>query len=74
MDFELTKEEKNAIASLERLAKRWPQSLWLSSANGSLCVMRYKENGDRMLYSHGGMHHDAIVTVIQGIPNDGGDW
>jgi hypothetical protein len=36
-DIPLTDEERKAIASLERLAKRWPQSLKLFSRSGSLC-------------------------------------
>lgn len=44
MDHELTHEERLAIAALKRLAKRWPQSLWLFSAGSSLHVMRQPED------------------------------
>jgi len=38
--MDLTKEEKNAIAALKRLAKRWPNTLWLFADGGSVNVMR----------------------------------
>ncbi len=66
MSDELTDEERKAIASLERLAKRWPQSLKLFSWSGSLCVMR----ADVSLLDN---PEAAVITYIEGIPNDGGD-
>jgi hypothetical protein len=62
----LTGEERNAITALERLARRWPQSLMLFSWSGSLCVIR---NGDALLDDPG----SAVIAQIDGIPNDGGD-
>jgi hypothetical protein len=63
MSRELTKEEVNAIRALERLAKKWPQTLQLFSWSGSLVVM------------DAGMvpGEAAVFTTIIGIPNDGGD-
>lgn len=76
----LSKEEKAAIASLRRLEKRWPKSLWLFSASGGLHVMKCGANGERRVLasksgddSEGGMDSSAIVATID-IPNDGGDW
>jgi hypothetical protein len=63
----LTGEERNAIAALERLAKRWPQSLTLFSAASSLVVIR---TGTSLLDSP---YDDVVITMIDGIPNDGGD-
>ena len=63
---DLTKEERNAIAALERLAKRWPPSLMLFSWAGTLCVMP----AGRL---PGPDPEGAILATIQGIPNDGGD-
>ena len=71
---DLTKEELNAINSLQRLAKRWPKSLWLFSASGSLKVMMYDEDGKRYMRNREDMDHGAIAATIVGIPNDGGDW
>jgi hypothetical protein len=66
---ELTDSERKAIASLKRLAKRWPQSLMLFSANGSLHVMpNVGCEGGR------GRDNDEIIATIYGIPNDGGDF
>ena len=78
MDFDLTKEEQKAISSLRRLAKRWPDTLWLFSASGTLFVMR--KNGDGQHAFGGGNPSSSgvdpyyIVTTISGIENDGGDW
>ena len=66
-DDTLTDEERRAIASLERLAKRWPQSLMLFSWSGTLCVVR----SEALL--HGDDPNAAVVTTITGIPNGGGD-
>lgn len=58
--IELTKEEEKAIASLKRLAKRWPETLHVF-CSGTMFV-RKGGNGARF-----------DVDVIHGIPNDGGD-
>jgi hypothetical protein len=65
--------EDQAIKALKRLAKRWPKSLWLFSASGSLCVMRTTKHGDPAATPRGGVDPDYIVDTIN-IPNDGGDW
>jgi len=75
----LTDEEVKAIRALKRAAKIWPDTLWLFSASGSLCVMRNKEDGNRACLIDGGLHPsegvdpDYIVDNID-IENDGGDW
>ena len=77
MDIEnLTSEERNAIAALERLAKRWPPSLKLISMDGNLHVIR---NGDARYHlgegrADGHVRQQAIIADIDGIPNDGGAW
>jgi len=77
MEFDLTKEERNAIASLKRLATRWPGTLWLFSASGTLCVMRKNDGGQHSMGganpSNTGVDPDYIVDTIN-IENDGGDW
>lgn len=70
---DLTNEEKAAIAALKRLAARWPKSLWLFSASGTLHVMRCGPNGERMTNDLSGMDADYCLGSID-IPNDGGDW
>jgi hypothetical protein len=85
-DEELTKEEKNAIRSLERLSRRWPKSLWLFSANGQLHVMKRDGSGRRRVAqaARGSsslmdgsepevVDRNASVALVD-IPNDGGDW
>lgn len=66
----LTEQERKAIASLKRLAKNWPDSLWLFSQNGNLLVIRKDIEGRR----HPGSPQEYEVTNITGIDNDGGDW
>lgn len=68
----LTDDERKAIGSLRRLARRWPQTLELFSASGTLCVVRA---GDpRMDHTYPGDRTLAVIDTIDGIPNDGGDW
>ena len=66
--------EEQAVSRLKRLAKVWPQSLWLFSANGSLKVMRFGKDGEQVTLVSGGVDPNYIVDRIVGIPNDGGDW
>ena len=75
LDPDLTTEEQRAIAILQRLAKRWPKTLWLYSASGTLNVMRCLPNGKHAMEPGLGAGADIeyrIATVD--IPNDGGDW
>ena len=78
-EVDLTDEEHKAIESFERLAKKWPSTLWLFSASGSLCVMKYKEDGQRATVRSGairdspGVDPEYVVATIL-IDNDGGDW
>lgn len=65
---ELTDEEQRAVASLERLAKRWPQSLKLFSWSGTLVVVCNNEP-----FAEADDPNDQILAQIDGIPNDGGD-
>jgi len=71
--IQLTPEETNAIATLRRLATRWPKGLWLFAASGNLCVMRAGKHGEHLMTDGGGVDSDYQITNID-IPNDGGDW
>lgn len=73
MSLSPTTTEARAIRELEALAKRWPSTLWLYSVSGSLCVMRYADDGDRARLAHGCMDPESVLATIN-IPNDGGDW
>lgn len=79
---ELTKEEKSAIASLKRVARKWPNSLWLFSASGSLNVMKKHADGEKAVHGdntplkygcYAGMDQEYVIDSID-IENDGGDW
>ena len=70
--MKLTPDEKRAIAALKRVATDWPESLWLFSASGSLCVMK-KKDGKRVYLPTYGVDPDYLVDKIA-IENDGGDW
>lgn len=72
--------EEAAIRRLKALARVWPPSLWLYSADGTLCVMRLDDLGRRGVMENRpvnpgycGVDPDYIVDTID-IPNDGGDW
>lgn len=54
----ITKQQRNAINSLNRLAKRWPDGIGLYSHSGTLLVV-----------ASDGM----VLSSILDIPNDGGD-
>lgn len=71
MSADLTADEAKAIASLERLAKRWPDTLMLFSWSGTLCVVKLNEDGGSPL--HDGDPSSHVITTIHGIQNDGGD-
>ncbi len=68
----LTTKEQNAIETLERLAKRWPFSLWLFSAGGALHVMKKDITGKPAMDGEG-FDQEYSVAVIY-IENNGGDW
>lgn len=69
-DRVLTMEEEKAVASLRRLAKRWPCTLTLASMGGSLFVLP-SDYGET---ASGGIDPDDVIESIPGIPNTGGDW
>ncbi len=74
MTIEPTHEERLAILALKRVARRWPESLWLFSADGSLCVMRAGPHGKHMMTRrHGGVDQEYTLDHVD-IPNDGGDF
>lgn len=66
---ELTEQEAKAVRSLERLASRWPQSLKLFSAAGSLVVL----DAEQTSLADERLSEDDVLATINGIPNDGGD-
>jgi hypothetical protein len=61
------RKENKAIKALKDVSKIWPESLWLFSWSGTLCVMK-KKNGKRVVP----VRDRDIVTIID-IENDGGD-
>lgn len=72
MSIDTTKEEDKAIRALHRVAKIWPESLWLFSASGALEVMKKNTDGERAKIGVG-IDQEYIVDTID-IENDGGDW
>jgi hypothetical protein len=70
---DLTKKEREAIDALQRIAAKWPETLWLFSANGNLWVMRCGPNGEQVTLPNHSVDQDYCVEEIP-IPNDGGDW
>lgn len=70
---DLTREEQNAVRCLQRLAKRWPKSLWIYVGDGSFCVMRRAPEGELDHNSQGSVRQDLVVAKMP-IPADGGGW
>lgn len=73
----LTTEEKKAIKALKKVAKIWPDTLWLVSISETLYVMKCGEDGEHVIiedYFKGGIDQNYIVDTIEGISNDGGDF
>lgn len=73
--MKLTQGEQEAVTALNRVAKDWPKSLWLFSANGTLCVVKKKSDGKRAMMTGNspGFDQDYVVAHVN-IENDGGDW
>ena len=77
---ELTTKEIKLIKSLERLAEQWEKDgkdLWLFSASSDLFVMLKGDtprNPEIEMNPNQGLNQNNIVTLINGIRNDGGDW
>lgn len=65
--------ERRAIASLKKLADRWPPNLWIFADGGSLNIMRLNATGERAYTAEGGADIDYRVGEVD-IPNDGGGW
>ena len=78
---QLTDEEKKAVRALKRLAKTFPKSLWLWSADGRLYIMKYSwsemGNGMRKGDYFGGkvdeVDPDGEIESIE-VRSSGGDW
>lgn len=71
----LTDDEKKAVAALKRLAKRWPDTLWLfCGGQHGVAIMKTDEDGLRVTTGSGeGFDHEYCVGTVD-IPSDGGDW
>lgn len=70
-EAELTEDERRTIASLKRLAKKWPCSLILASMDGELVVMHTDGRFDSLGSS---LDRDKVLAEIKGIHNTGGAW
>ena len=67
--------EQRAISALKEVARKWPKTLWLFSANGTLYVMMNNSDGRHEYLDHekGGVDPSFFIDTIN-IDNDGGDW
>lgn len=68
----LSADEVRAIASLKRLAKKWPRTLRLASMDGELVVIHADD--DRFFSDDPLERAEAVLEGIHGIPNTGGGW
>ena len=71
-DIRLSESERRAVASLQRLASRWPSSLTLASMGGTLVVVH--SDDPRFDSENAAERNDAALAYVEGIPNTGGDW
>jgi hypothetical protein len=73
--MDLSDEEKRAIASLKRLAKRWPDTLWLfCGGQKGIAVMKAGVDGERVTTGVGeGFDPGYLVDQVD-MPVEGGDW
>ena len=69
----ITNKEAKAIRALKRLAKDWPDGLWIFANGESLTVLRVGPGGERMTCGCGGMDPAYMLDEVE-IPCDGGDW
>lgn len=69
----LTDEEKKAIRSLNRLAKKWPETLWIFSGGGNAVVLKNDRFGKRAHLPGDGVDPDYVVGECR-LPIEGGDW
>lgn len=67
----LSTQEVRAIKKLKRLVTEWPETLWLYSASGTLCVMQKKDG--ELVFRGLATDPDYCICDID-IENDGGDW
>lgn len=74
IDIDLSEDEKKAIRSLKRLAKKWPSTLWLFAGNGGLHILKTGKEGEIVLKKHGGVDNDYVVDYVDDIYADGGDY
>jgi hypothetical protein len=74
----LTKEEKQAITALKRIADKWPDTLWLFATGLAVHVMRRGPNGEHVVLpserGDGAVDPSAIVATIHNLPADGGNF
>jgi hypothetical protein len=69
-----TEDERRAIESLQRLARRWPDTLYLASMGGSLHVMRKGLDGEHVEVGPGDGLDPRFSMATVDIDNTGGDW
>jgi hypothetical protein len=74
VEREPTAEESRAICSLKRLAKRWPDTLYLASMGGSLNVMRKDADGGHAIRTDDVDLDQSYSLATIAIDNTGGDW
>lgn len=75
--------EKQAISRLKRLAREWPDTLWLWCADSRLYVMPNDPTGgghsvamqerDEDELADGAVDQSKVIETID-TPSDGGDW
>jgi hypothetical protein len=60
--------------ALRKLAAIWPDDLWIFVGDGTLCLMRKNEKGERAIDGTGAVDQVYIIEEFSGIEADGGGW
>lgn len=66
--------KKQIIGHLNKLNNRWNDKFWVFAGDGTLHLMKYGKDGDRIIETSGGMSQRAIIVDFANIKADGGDW
>ena len=68
---DLTPEERKAIRAIKRIAKTWPDTLWLFADGGAILFLRTGPGGRHVVDEHGCVDRSYEVGSVS-IPAEGG--
>jgi len=60
----LDRKEQAIVSALEKLDKKWPPTLWITTVQGKLSIMKYGDEGVRVLLPDGTYDLDYLVCQL----------